>query len=74
MNKGECMNGGYFSLNGLTGFIIAVLLVVSIAIIFSVCAINVQKREATNYYNMDTSKIEMINSANSKYYKMQEKE
>lgn len=68
------MNDGYFSSNGLIGFIIAVLLVVSIAIIFSVCAINVQKREATNYYNMDTSKIEMINNTNAKHYKMQEKE
>ena len=68
------MNGGYFSLNGLTGFIIAVVLLLSVVVKFGICAINVQKREATNYYNIDTSKIEMIDSANSQHYKLQAKE
>lgn len=68
------MNGGYFSLNGLLGLIIAVVLLLSVVVIFGICAVNVQKREATNYYSIDASKIEMINSANAQHYKLKAKE
>ncbi len=62
------MNGGYFSLNGLIGFFIAVVLLLSIVAVFGVCAVGVQKREATNYYNIDASKAQMIDVSNANYY------
>lgn len=68
------MNGGYFSLNGLTGFIIAVVALLSIVVILGICAVNVQKNEATNYYNLDASKIEMINNSNAQHYQLKTKE
>ena len=64
------MNGGYFSLNGLVGFIIAVVLLLAIVVILGVCAVNIQKREATNYYNLDATNIEMVNSSNAQHYKL----
>lgn len=64
----------YFSLNGLLGFLIAVVLLISIVVIFAFCAVSVQKREATNYYNLDASKAQMFNNANSEHYKLKAKE
>ncbi|RDU65621.1 DUF4006 family protein [Helicobacter sp. MIT 14-3879] len=63
------MNGGYFSLNGLVGFFIAVVLLLVIVAIFAFSAVGVQKREATNYYTIDTQKAVMIDTSNSKHYK-----
>ena len=68
------MNGGYFSLNGLVGFIIAVVLLLAIVVSLGICAIGVQKREATNYYNLDTANIEMVNSSNENHYQLKIKE
>lgn len=68
------MNGGYFSLNGLIGFFIAIVLLLVIVAIFAICAVNVQKREATNYYHLDASKALIIDTSNSQYYKIQNKE
>lgn len=62
------MNGGYFSLNGLVGFFIAVVLLLSVVVIFAFCAVGVQKREATNYYQLDATKAKMIDAANANYY------
>ncbi|MDE6885973.1 MAG: DUF4006 family protein [Helicobacteraceae bacterium] len=64
------MNGGYFSLNGLVGFFIAVVLLLSIVVIFAFCAVGVQKQEATNYYTIDGSKAMMIDADNKNYYKV----
>ncbi|RDU58172.1 DUF4006 family protein [Helicobacter sp. MIT 99-5507] len=64
------MNGGYFSLNGLTGFIIAVVLLLAIVVVLGVCAVNVQKKEATNYYNLDATNIEMVNNSNAQHYQL----
>ena len=66
------MNGGYFSLNGLSGFIIAVVLLLAIVVALGICAVNVQKREATNYYNLGATNIEMVNNANAQHYKIKE--
>ncbi|RAX55146.1 hypothetical protein CCY99_00150 [Helicobacter sp. 16-1353] len=68
------MNGGYFSLNGLVGFFIAVVLLLVIVVIFGISAVNVQKREATNYYNIDASQAKMIDSSNANYYELKTKE
>lgn len=68
------MNGGYFSLNGLGGFIIAVVLLLAIVVSLGICAVSVQKQEATNYYNLDTANIEMVNSSNGNHYQLKIKE
>lgn len=68
------MNSGYFSLNGLVGFFIAVVLLLAVVVIFGICAVNIQKREATNYYNLDASKAKMIDISNANYYELKTKE
>lgn len=74
MNKEEIMDNGYFSLNGLLGFFIAVVLLLSIVVILGFCAVNIQKREATNYYTIDTQKAIMIDSSNASHYKLKTKD
>lgn len=64
------MNGGYFSLNGLVGFFIAVVLLLVIVAVLGFCAVGVQKREATNYYNLEGQKAVMIDSSNKNHYKL----
>jgi len=58
--------GQYFKLDGITGMLIAVALLLSILAGLTIAAIDVQQREATNYYEItDPLQIKMINSANS---------
>ncbi len=60
--------GGYFSLNGLTGFFIAVVLLLAIVAFLGFTAVGVQKAEATNYYTIDAQKAVMINPSNAEHY------
>jgi len=54
--------GQYFRLNGLTGFLIAVALLLTILFVLVTAAIGVQKSTATDYYKIkDAQNIEMIN-------------
>jgi hypothetical protein len=64
--------GQYFRLNGLTGFLIAVVLLLSILAVLTVQAISIQKAEATNFYeiNQDTNAIKMIDSNNKDHYNL----
>lgn len=62
------MNGGYFSLNGLSGFFLAVVLLLAIVAILGFTAVGIQKQEATNYYTIDAQKAVMIDSANAMHY------
>lgn len=50
MNENE---RGVFKLDGITGFIIAVVLLLSILAYLTINAISVQQREATNYYKVN---------------------
>ncbi|PAF46380.1 hypothetical protein BKH46_07890 [Helicobacter sp. 12S02634-8] len=62
---------GLFGINGLVGYVIAVVLVVGIAVFFSVVAIGVQKTQATHYYKLqDQSAIQMKNTKNDKHYEL----
>ncbi|PAF45353.1 DUF4006 family protein [Helicobacter sp. 11S02629-2] len=66
---------GRFGLNGYTGFIIAVLLVVIGAVIVGWGAIYVQRKNATDYYTINTSSLQMKSVDNSKaitYHKVKE--
>lgn len=59
----------YFGLNGLSGFFLAVVLLLAIVAVLGFIAVGVQKAEATNYYTIDTQKAVMIDSANAEHYK-----
>lgn len=62
------MNGFMRILNGLGGFFIAVVLLLSIVAILGTCAILTQRAEATHYYKIENAgEIEQINSDNAKY-------
>ncbi len=66
--KGEKMNG-LFGINGLLGFLVAVLLVVGLAIGFGIVAADVQKSNSTNYYQIkDSQNIESKSVDNKKFY------
>ena len=58
--------GQYFRLHGLSGFLIAVALLLSILAFLVINAIGVQSAQASNYYKIDNpTQIERIN-ANSR--------
>lgn len=69
MNESE---RGLFKLNGITGMLIAVVLLLSILGTLVVSAILVQQKEATNHYqiNKDLNALKMNNTENHKYYQL----
>mgnify|MGYP000022346906 CR=1 FL=1 len=60
----------YLTLNGLVGFLIAIVGLLAVAGILLTLAINVQQNEATNYYslNQDIDAIKAVDSNNIKHY------
>jgi hypothetical protein len=67
MNENE---RGLFTLGGITGMLIATVLLLSILAGLTVGAISVQQREATNFYtiNQDTvNGLKMIDSSQNQY-------
>ena len=44
---------GLFGINGLFGYLVAILLVVGAAIVFGIAAIKIQKEQATSYYKIE---------------------
>lgn len=66
MNENE---RGIFALNGITGYLIAVVLLLSILGALTVFSLGVQNAEATNYYsiNQDTDGLKMIDSSENQY-------
>jgi hypothetical protein len=67
--------GQYFKLHGLVGYLIAVVLLLSILAILTINAIAVQSAEATNFYkiNQDTTALQKINADNKNYYHLDSK-
>lgn len=61
---------GLFGVNGLLGYLVAVVLLLSVVGVFTFLAIGVQKEEATNYYRLEKAHaIQMYNSDNEKQYR-----
>jgi hypothetical protein len=59
--------GQYFRLNGLSGMLIAVALLLTIWVTLAVNAVSVQQREAQNFYKVDKPlEIKMFSSENEK--------
>ena len=69
MNENE---RGIFALNGITGMLIATVLLLTILAVLTISAIGVQSQEAQNYYkvNQDINGLKAIGSDNGKYYEL----
>ena len=58
-----------FALNGITGMLIATVLLISILIVLTIVSLNVQQTQATNFYEIkDAKEIRAINKDNAKHY------
>ncbi len=72
MNENE---RGIFGIHGITGMLIATVLLLSILVGLTVWGISVQNNEATNYYkiNQDINAIKFNSKDNAKYYELIDK-
>ena len=60
-----------FALNGITGMLIATVLLISILIVLTIVGLNVQQTEATNFYEIKNAKdIRAISDDNAKHYSL----
>lgn len=56
-------NRSIFSLDGITGMLIATILLLSILVFLSIWAVNVQQESSVNFYDLkDETSIKMIGS------------
>ena len=68
----ENTSRGLFTLNGITGMLIATALLLGILVFLITTAINIQRTEATNYYDptpvvSSLDNVKMISKENAKY-------
>ena len=61
-------NRSIFALDGITGYLIAVVLLLSILAFLTVAAIGAQSSNSTTYYKLDEDKIQSISADNAKLY------
>jgi len=69
----ENTNRSVFGLNGITGMLIATVLLLSILGGLTVWNIGVQQDNATKFYSVDTEKLKFKSTDNADLYKLQEK-
>lgn len=69
MNENE---RGIFKLNGITGMLIATVLLLTILVVLVFNSVLVQQREANNFYkiNQDLNGLKMNSSDNHKQYQL----
>ncbi len=67
----ENTNRGVFTLNGLTGMLIATALLLTILAVLTTWAIGVQQKSASNYYNpapiLDINNLKANSTDNAKF-------
>ena len=70
MNENE--RGIFSFIHGITGMLIATVLLLAILVIFTMNAINVQQNEAQNFYkiNQDLNALKANSSENVKHYEL----
>ncbi len=61
-------NRGVFALDGVTGMLIATVLLLSILAFLTVKAIGAQQNNATTYYKLDEEKLVAKSKENAKLY------
>lgn len=66
---------GIFAINGITGMLIATVLLLSILAVLTIVGISVQNSQASNYYsiNQDINGLKKIDSSENQYknYKLE---
>ena len=69
MNENE---RGIFKLNGITGMLIATVLLLTILVVLTISSIKVQQDQSTNFYkiNQDLNGLKMNSTDNSKQYQL----
>ena len=69
MNENE---RGIFKLHGITGMLIAVVLLLSILVVLTINGLKVQQKEASNCYkiNQDLNGLKMNSADNHKQYEL----
>jgi succinate dehydrogenase/fumarate reductase cytochrome b subunit len=69
MNENE---RGIFKLHGITGMLIAVVLLLSILVVLTISGLKVQQNEASNFYkiNQDLNGLKMNSADNHKQYEL----
>jgi len=67
----ENTNRGVFSLNGVTGMLIATVLLLGILVVLTVLGIGAQQASATKYYNpapiVDVNNLKLKNADNANF-------
>jgi hypothetical protein len=64
-------NRGVFALDGVTGMLIATVLLLSILAVLTVWGLGVQNANATKFYKInDETSIKMISTDNAKHYEL----
>ena len=61
-------NRSVFALDGVTGMLIATVLLLSILAFLTVLGIGAQQNNATTYYKLDEKQIKRISTENGQYY------
>ncbi|MCE3037374.1 DUF4006 family protein [Helicobacter sp. faydin-H20] len=62
-----------FGINGILGLLIAVVLLLVVVFLLGYQGIMIQKEQASNYYTIDRSAVEMKSVDNIQYYKLKDK-
>lgn len=66
----ENTNRSVFGLHGVTGMLIATVLLLSILTVLTILGIGVQANEAQNYYQIDAKELKMNSADNAKTYQL----
>jgi hypothetical protein len=69
MNENE---RGIFKLNGITGMLVATVLLLTILVVLTISGIKVQQDQSTNFYkiNQDLNGLKMNSTENNKQYEL----
>ncbi|MCE3038812.1 DUF4006 family protein [Helicobacter anatolicus] len=62
-----------FGINGILGLLIAVVLLLVVVFLLGYQGIMIQKEQASNYYTIDRSAVEMKSIDNIQHYKLKDK-
>ncbi|MCE3039691.1 DUF4006 family protein [Helicobacter anatolicus] len=62
-----------FGINGILGLLIAVVLLLIVVFLLGYQGIMIQKEQASNYYTIDRSAVEMKSIDNIQHYKLKDK-
>jgi len=63
----EVKNRSLFALNGITGLLIAVVLLLTIEIALVTTGLFIQQDNATNYYDINKAALKKIDAANAQH-------